>query len=106
VGAAQAVAHRGEDEVFEHLDVIGVDDFGCDVHRLHVTRAGDDDLDHAATGRALDGGLGERVLRRGHVGLHLLHLLHHLVELAPAATSPRHRRSATFALRHRALRRL
>ena len=28
LGAAQAVADRGEHEVLEHLDVVGVDDLG------------------------------------------------------------------------------
>ena len=53
---------------------------GAMLHRLHLAGAGDDDLHHAAARRALDRRLGQRVLRRGHVGLHLLHLLHHLVQ--------------------------
>ena len=36
-------------------------------------------LDHAPAGSAVDRGLGELGLRREHVLLHLLHLLHHVV---------------------------
>ena len=102
LGAAEAVADRGEHEVFEHLDVFGVDDLGRDPHRLQLARAGDDHLHHPATRRSLDRGLRERLLRRGHVGLHLLDLLHHLVDSAGAASRPLAAGLATLSLRHRA----
>ena len=100
LSTAQAVADRGEHEVFEHLDVVGVDDLGRDPHRLHLARAGDDHLHHPPTRRPLDRGLRERFLRGGHVGLHLLDLLHHLVDSAGTASRPLAAGLATLSLRH------
>ena len=36
--AAERVGHRGDDEVLEHLDVVGVDDLGRDRHGAQVAR--------------------------------------------------------------------
>src|SRR6476620_10385093 len=44
----------GGDQIFEHADILGVDDAGIDLDRLHFQTAGHLDGDHAAAGRSLD----------------------------------------------------
>ena len=78
---SQALTHSRDDEILEHLDVVGIDDTGIDRHRLEMAGSGDDRLHHPAPSRPLDGLGCQRFLGRGHLGLHLLHLLHHLVHL-------------------------
>src|SRR5262249_20452341 len=78
----------GNDEVLEHLDLVRVDQRLVDLERLQVALAADRDLDHAAAGGAvhLDGF--EARLHLGHLGLHLLRLLHHLAEISHDSSSP------------------
>ena len=78
---AQAVAHRREHEVLEHLDVVGVDDLGRDraptaAHRCRSRPT----FTMPPPAEPSTVASRERLLRGRHVGLHLLHLLHHLVE--------------------------
>src|SRR5215204_5051619 len=79
--ASHRLADRRDHEVFEHLDVVGVDHVARDPHRLNVAGARHDCGHLPATGGSFDEGGRQLILRRGHVGLHLLHLAHHLVEL-------------------------
>src|SRR4051794_38069140 len=58
VDLGQGVVEGGQDEVFEHPDVVGVDGPGVDGDPLEVHASGDGDLHHAATGRAFDQLLG------------------------------------------------
>src|SRR5213595_2714032 len=51
---AARVVDRGDDEVFERLDVVGVDDTRVDVEAQHVTGARGRDRDQPATGRTFD----------------------------------------------------
>src|SRR5215216_2347999 len=79
--ASHRFADRRDHEVLEHLDVVGVDHVARDPHGLDVAGARHDSRHLAATCGSFDEFGGQLVLRRGHVGLHLLHLAHHLVEL-------------------------
>src|SRR5690606_18461124 len=72
---------RRGDEVLQHLDVVRVDGLGLDAHLAHLERAAHDHGDHAAAGAGLDGLVGELLLCLGHLALHLLDLLHHLLVL-------------------------
>ena len=62
------------------LDVFGIDDFLRDLNRHDITRAIRDHRDFAAAGLHLDGFLLQLSLRLGHLLLHLLSLLHQLVD--------------------------
>src|SRR5690606_32101700 len=62
---------RGHHEVFEHLDVFGVDDFRGDLHLQELLAPGDRGGDQTTTGRAR-----ELLLRQLGLGGH--HLLLHL----------------------------
>src|SRR3954454_17878088 len=80
-GLAQRLVGRGQDEVLEHLDVLGIDGVGVDRQRVHPEVAGDDDLDHAAAGRGLDLLLLEGLLGLLLGGHDLLGLLEHLLDV-------------------------
>ena len=47
-GSKRGVAQGGEDQVLEHLDVVGVDGVGRDGHGLELEASGDRDA-HGAT---------------------------------------------------------
>src|SRR5439155_14823175 len=68
-------------QVFERLDVVGVDRFRVDLDGGHVAGALRGDRDEAAAGGAGHLGLGQLRLRLGHLLLHLLRLLHELLKI-------------------------
>ena len=81
LGLAERLVGRREDEVLEHLDVVGIHGLGVDRQRLDAHVAAHHDLDHPAAGRRLDPFGLERLLRlllRGH---HLLRLLEHRLQV-------------------------
>ena len=78
VGLALRVVDRRDDQILQHLDVVFRDDLGIDLERLQLLGAVDDDGDHAAAGGAFDAQLGHLLLQ---ALLHLLRLLHHLLNL-------------------------
>ena len=91
VGLAVRVVDGRDDQVLQHLDVVLRDDLGIDLERLQLLRAVDDDGDHAAAGGGLDAQLGHLLLQ---ALLHLLRLLHHLLNLLRVHISSTSRISA------------
>src|SRR6185295_17702576 len=83
-GLAVGVVEGGDDEILQHLDVVFRDHLGIDLQLLHLLRAVDDDSDHAAAGVALDAQIGHLLLQ---ALLHLLRLLHHLLNVHISSTS-------------------
>ena len=81
LGRADRLVRRGGDHVLEQLGVLGVDRLGVDDDGLHDEVAADLDGDHPAAGGGLDLLVLELLLRRQHVLLHLLDLLHHLLHV-------------------------
>src|SRR5437588_4992361 len=81
LGPAHGVMDGGEDEILEHLDVVGVDRGGIDRHRLELHGAGHPHLDGAAARLALDDLLGRRRLGLHDLLLHLLRLLEQIVHV-------------------------
>ena len=81
----RGVVQRRDDEVLEALDVVRVDRLGLDLQAQDVTAAAQRGRDEAAAGRALDDRLGQLLLRRRHLLLHLLGLLHQLLHVGLAA---------------------
>ena len=84
-GVARRVADRGDDEVLEALDVVGVDRLRVDLERHDVAGAGDDGGDEPAAGGAGHLGLGQLALRLHQLLLHLLRLLHQLLHVRLSA---------------------
>src|SRR5262249_54061091 len=84
VGLAVRVVERGDDQVLQHRDVVFRHHLGVDPDRLHLLRAVDDDRHHAAAGVPLDAEVGHLLLQ---ALLHLLRLLHHLLDVHISATS-------------------
>src|SRR5215203_3168972 len=81
---AVGVVDRGEDHVLQHLDVLFRHHLGVDLQRLQLLVAVDDDRDHAAAGGRLDAEFGHLLLK---ALLHLLRLLHHLLDVHISSTS-------------------
>src|SRR6266705_12795 len=77
----------GDDEILEDLDLVGVDERLVDLDSPQVALAADRHLDEPAGGAGHLDGL-ELRLHLGHLGLHLLRLLHHLPEILHATSSP------------------
>src|SRR5439155_16562213 len=83
----------------EKLDVLGgrrvaaPDRIGIDRDLFQLQVTGHLHLDHAAAGGGLDHLVFELVLRLHHVSLHLLDLLHHLVEIGLRHSPPYSERS-------------
>src|SRR3954447_14273426 len=75
VGSDHGVAHCGQHEILQHLDVGGIDHRWVDRDPLELHPAGDLHLDHAAAGLTLDDLLGRLGLRLHELRLHLLGLL-------------------------------
>src|SRR5205807_6775270 len=73
-----------DDQILQHLDIFSGDDLGIDLQRLHLLGAVDDNGDHAAAGVALDAQIGHLLLQ---ALLHLLRLLHHLLDVHISSTS-------------------
>src|SRR5262249_33969166 len=84
---APGVSERGDDEIFEHLDLLGVDERLVDFDRLDVALAVQGHGDHAAAGEAghLDGI--ELGLDLGDLLLHRLRLLHQLADILHGISS-------------------
>ncbi len=81
LGRADRLVGRGEHEVLQQLDVLGIDRGGIDHDVLDLQIAGHLDLHHAAAGGRLDRLVLELLLGGHHVGLHLLDLLEHLLHV-------------------------
>ena len=75
---ARRLDDRRDDEIFERLDVVGIDDARIDLDRAQLAVAGDRRPHDPAADRRVDRRVRERLLRGLHVGLHLLHLLEHV----------------------------
>src|SRR5205807_1985588 len=71
-------------QILQHLDVFFDNDLGIDLDRLHLLGAVDDHRHHAAAGVAFDFELGHLLLQ---AVLHLLRLLHHLLNVHISSTS-------------------
>src|SRR5437764_708389 len=78
----------GDDEVLEHLDLVGVDQRLVELDAAQIAFAADRHLDEPAARRAGHLHRLELRLHLGHFGLHLLRLLHHLPEILHATSSP------------------
>src|SRR5258706_1967107 len=86
--ARPRLVEGGDDEVLEHLDLVGIDERLVDLDLAQIALAADRHLDQpAARGAGHLDGL-ELRLHLGHLGLHLLRLLHHLAEILHATSSP------------------
>src|SRR3954469_6199538 len=81
---AMRVIDRGDDHILQHLDLFLRDHFRIDLEGLNLLRAIDGDGDHAAAGVALDAQFGHLLLQ---ALLHLLRLLHHLLDVHISSTS-------------------
>src|ERR687898_1768383 len=81
LGGADPLVHRCLDHVLQHFDVVGVDRAGVDRQLLQLQLAADLHGDHPAAGAGLNDLVLQLLLSLGHVGLHLLDLLHHLVQV-------------------------
>src|SRR5688572_1899722 len=81
LGRADRLVHRGLDHVLEHLDVLGIDRVRVDRQLLQLQLAADLHRHHAAAGAGLHDLVLQLLLSLRHVGLHLLDLLHHLVQV-------------------------
>src|SRR5918994_3736336 len=81
LGRADRLVDRGLDHVLEHVDVLRVHSLGVDPQLLQLELAADLHRDHPAAGAGLDNLVLQLLLSLGHVGLHLLDLLHHLVQV-------------------------
>ena len=100
LGGADRLVDRGEDHVLEQLGVLGVDRLGVDRDLEQAQVAAHLHLHHPAAGARLDGLVLELLLRLGHLGLHLLGLLHQRVEVETtrALGEPRHLDLLRFGL--------
>ena len=78
---AQGLVDSGHHEVGEQVRVIGIDRARVDPHRLHLEAAAHRDRHHSTAGGRLDLGERDLLLCARHVGLHLLHLTHHLLHV-------------------------
>ena len=75
------VGERGQDQVFENLDLARVQQALVEPDLLHVALAVKRDGDHPGPGAARHLGLVELGLHLGHALLHLLRLLHHVAKI-------------------------
>src|ERR1700682_1440879 len=78
IGLPLRVVHGGDDEILQHFHIVFRDDFGVDLQRLNLFGAVHDHSDHTTTGIALDLELRHLLLQ---ALLHLLRLLHHLLNV-------------------------
>src|SRR5215469_17469210 len=85
---ALGVVERGDDEVFEHFDLVGIDDRLIELDLLHVALAAERHRHHAAAGNAGNFDCGETFLHLLHARLHLLRLFQHLAEIVHRKSSP------------------
>src|SRR5918994_1850040 len=81
LGGADPLVHRCLDHVLQHFDVVGVDRAGVDRQLPQLQLAADLHGDHPAARARLHDLVLELLLSLGHVGLHLLDLLHHLIHV-------------------------
>src|SRR5579883_2242821 len=86
--ALLGVAEGGEDEILEHLDLVGVDQRLVDLDLAQIALAVERHLHHAAARGAGHLRLIEARLHLRHLGLHFLRLLHHLAEILHGKSSP------------------
>src|SRR5437867_3243540 len=87
---AKRLVDGGEDEVFEHLGIVGRDDLSVDLDGQDLLIAVGLDHDHPPAGRRLHLPLGDLHLQGLHLGLELLRLLHEVAEsLHGPSSAPR-----------------
>src|SRR5579871_3946015 len=86
----QRVVYRDGYEIFERLDVVGIDGLFTDAHALDALIARHLDGYRSARRAAGDDGARELLLRLGHLGLHFLELRHQvgLIHLRTSRSSP------------------
>ena len=84
---ADALVDRGHDHVLKELGILGIDRLGVDrdLEQAHV--AAHLELHHAAAGAGVDDLVLQPLLGLVHLGLHLLGLLHHRVQVEPAGAA-------------------
>jgi hypothetical protein len=75
----QRLVGGGQDHILEHLHIFRVHRGWVDLDALDLDGARHLHRHHAAARGRLDHLVGQVLLHLGHVGLHLLDLLHHLV---------------------------
>ena len=82
--SADPLVDRRHDHVLEQLGILGVDGLGVDrdLEQAHV--AAHLELHHAAARAGIDDLVLQPLLGLVHLGLHLLGLLHHRVQIEPA----------------------
>src|SRR4051812_10266050 len=81
LGLGRRVTNRGDDEVLQRLDVVGVDDRGRELDAQQLAGAGDGRLGQPAGRLAGDLQLGQLGLGGHHLLLHLLRLRHELLQV-------------------------
>src|SRR5947209_6291581 len=81
------IAHGCDHEVLQRLDVVGVDRLRVDGQRRQLTPAGEGRGDHPAAGAARDLGRGKVGLGCRQLLLHLLCLLHQLLQVRLSAAT-------------------
>src|SRR5437867_829696 len=87
---AKRLVDGGEDEVFEHLGIVGRDDLSVDLDGQDLLIAVGLDHDHPTAGRRLHLPLGDLHLQGLDLGLELLRLLHEVAEsLHGPSSAPR-----------------
>src|SRR6185312_12164820 len=95
--AVLRLVEGGDDEVLEHLDLVGVHERLVELDLAQIALATDRHLDQPAAGGAGHLDRLELRLHLGHLGLHLLRLLHHLPEILHARSSPSFNSSPSVA---------
>src|SRR5204863_4263679 len=78
----------GDDQIFQHLGLARIDDAFVDLQALHVALAVQGQLHHAAAGDAGHLDRFELGLHLGHLLLHLLGLFHQLADIFHRSSSP------------------
>src|SRR5260221_1404973 len=78
----------GDDEVLEHLDLVGIEQRLVELPLAQIALAADRHLAQPAAGGTGHLDRLELRLHLGNLGLHLLRLLHHLPEILHATSSP------------------
>src|SRR6266511_747908 len=84
LAGANRLVDGGENHVLKKLRVLRIDRLRIDGDLEQAQIAAHLDLDHPAAGTRLDDLVLELLLRLHHLGLHLLDLLHHRVQLEPS----------------------
>src|SRR5262249_47073646 len=84
----ERLVYGGEDEVLEHLGVVGADDLPVDLDGQDLLVAVGLDHDHPAARRGVHLALGDFLLQGLQLGLELLRFLHQVAESLHPSPSP------------------